>query len=154
MAGKCEKINGKWRLTSEASAARQRNIRAADPEKRDRMNERQRLWRANNPEKYMLQCARERAKKCGMEFNLEVEDIVIPTHCPVLGMEMNPHKRDMYSTPSLDRIDSTKGYVRGNVHVISTRANLLKKDATPGELRLLADYFTLLHNQLDVCPAA
>jgi hypothetical protein len=40
---------------------------------------------------------------------------------------------------SLDRIDHQKGYVPGNVRVISLRANLLRKDITPEELRALAD---------------
>jgi hypothetical protein len=41
----------------------------------------------------------------------------------------------------LDRVDNTKGYVKGNVIVVSRRANVLKKDATLNELRQLADYY-------------
>lgn len=40
---------------------------------------------------------------------------------------------------SLDRIDSSKGYIKGNVWVISLRANRIKNDSTPDELRLIAD---------------
>jgi hypothetical protein len=40
---------------------------------------------------------------------------------------------------SLDRIDSSKGYVKGNIWVISLRANRIKNDSTPQELRLIAD---------------
>jgi hypothetical protein len=40
---------------------------------------------------------------------------------------------------SLDRIDSSKGYIKGNVWVISLRANRIKNDSTPQELRLIAD---------------
>ena len=41
---------------------------------------------------------------------------------------------------SLDRIDGNKGYVPGNVNVVSLRANLLRKDMTNRELRALADF--------------
>lgn len=44
------------------------------------------------------------------------------------------------NTPSLDRIVPHKGYVPDNVCVISWRANRLKSDASPAELRMLADY--------------
>jgi hypothetical protein len=43
---------------------------------------------------------------------------------------------------SLDRIDREKGYVPGNVRVVSLRANLLRKDSTYEELRALADFFS------------
>jgi hypothetical protein len=59
------------------------------------------------------------------------EDIVIPDTCPLLGTPME--------SPSLDRIDSTKGYVKGNVWVISNRANTLKNDATLTELKTLVE---------------
>ncbi|WP_157272543.1 hypothetical protein [Azonexus hydrophilus] len=122
------------------AAKRERRIRET-AEGRAALNSKQRQYRIDNPERYMLSCAKERAKRLGLEFNLDLSDIVIPTHCPVLGIELNPANRDMYSTPSLDRIDSRKGYTKGNVIVVSTRANLLKKDATPDELRMLADFY-------------
>jgi hypothetical protein len=41
---------------------------------------------------------------------------------------------------SVDRIDNARGYVAGNVCIISQRANLLKKDATVDEVRSLLRY--------------
>lgn len=83
-------------------------------------------------QKRLLASARARAAKYGRAFDIELCDIVIPDTCPVLKIPMN--------SPSLDRIDSAKGYVKGNVRVISARANLLKSNATVGEIELvLAD---------------
>ena len=82
---------------------------------------------ANTPrEKRLWNAAKSRAARKGREFNIELSDIVIPAVCPVLGTSM--------VGPSLDRIDSNKGYVKGNVRVISKRANTLKNNATIKEL--------------------
>jgi hypothetical protein len=74
----------------------------------------------------------------GLSFDLEVSDIVIPSHCPVLGVPLDcAAKRPSANLPSLDRIDNSKGYVKGNVWVISWRANVVKGSATHAELRAL-----------------
>lgn len=81
-----------------------------------------------------------------IEFALTEADLAWPTHCPVLGMELNyPGKfRHDPAGASFDRLDSVLGYVRGNVIVISWRANSLRKDATPAELRAVADFYEFL----------
>jgi hypothetical protein len=74
---------------------------------------------------------------------LTLEDIPdIPTHCPVftwiaLEYRVGEGRRD--NSPSLDRIDNTKGYVKGNVRVISWRANNLKGNAIDQELTALGN---------------
>lgn len=118
---------------------------------------RQRAHYKNNPQLYREKRVKEnaqverrihirvksRAKREGTLFNLDVSDIVIPKVCPVLGIKLvTTNQGSGYHTnsPSLDKIDPTKGYTKGNVRVISARANLLKNDATAHELRLvLAD---------------
>lgn len=86
----------------------------------------------------LLISARHRAKINSLDFNLEIDDIIIPDRCPIFGNKFYKHP-DMRNSPSLDRIDSTKGYIKGNVWVISRRANIIKNDATPAELRMIAD---------------
>jgi hypothetical protein len=86
-----------------------------------------------------------RAKKKGLEFTITVEDIVVPTHCPILGMEMSRGTlTERAASPSLDRIDNSKGYIQGNVQVISLRANRMKNDATIQELKALITYLESL----------
>ena len=82
-------------------------------------------------EKRLYNAAKSRAAKAGREFDIDLSDIAIPTVCPVLGINME--------TPSLDRINSSKGYVKGNVRVISMRANMLKSNATIEELTLIIE---------------
>jgi hypothetical protein len=95
-----------------------------------------------NPERRLLIRAKCNAKRKGVPFNLCVDDIQIPEFCPVLGLKLVVSvsgKSD--ASPSLDRIIPALGYVRGNVIVVSWRANELKSDATAEELRKIADFY-------------
>ena len=87
-------------------------------------------------EKSIYDRAKENSKRGGYEFNLEKSDIVTPIHCPYLGIELSYNKKDgkLDNYCSIDRIDSTKGYVKGNVQVISHLANTMKSSATTEEL--------------------
>jgi hypothetical protein len=99
-------------------------------------------WQRDNPEKQLLIQIRHRAKRNKIPFSLTIEDIVIPTYCPLLGIELQRGVGTgghCDSSPSLDRIDPKLGYERGNVWVISNRANRIKNDATVKELRMIAD---------------
>jgi hypothetical protein len=107
-----------------------------------------------NIERVLLCSARVRAKKKNIPFDIDVSDIVVPTHCPVLGIpifvtmrENQETKRNLPNSPSLDRIQPKLGYVRGNVQVISWRANDLKKDATLEELKALVLHLQKLEDQ-------
>lgn len=73
--------------------------------------------------------AKGRAKKKGRDFNIEVSDIVIPLICPLLGIPILKSKGKISdNSPSLDCFNPSKGYVKGNVWVISQRANSLKRE--------------------------
>lgn len=77
--------------------------------------------------------SKHRAKKSGIEFDIHERDIIIPEVCPLLGTPLIPGgKRN--NLPSLDRIDNTKGYIKGNVWVISLKANTMKQDASIEQL--------------------
>jgi len=110
-------------------------------------------WETSNPKKVMLKAARNRAKAKGWEFDIEVEDIVIPDTCPLLGIPLvssrGTHGPKDHS-PSLDRIDSDRGYVKGNVWVISNRANRIKTDATAEEILMVGQNLLKL-NETPTC---
>jgi hypothetical protein len=103
------------------------------------VKERRRGYKKNDPIAYMLYAAKNRAKEKGLPFTISKADISIPTHCPALGIPLEPSAglaKD--NSPSLDRIDSSAGYEPGNVAVISARANKLKNDSTSDELYRVA----------------
>ena len=85
----------------------------------------------SNIKKFILRNARSRAISKGLEFNLTEEDIILPTHCPILGVPLSKDGR-RYGY-SLDKIDPKGGYVKENVWVISQLANAMKWDSTPEE---------------------
>lgn len=88
------------------------------------------------PEYFMLHNAKTRAKKRQEPCTITVEDIVIPERCPILGIPLAVNTGLLGpGSPSLDRFDPSLGYVPGNVWVISHRANSMKNDASPEELR-------------------
>ena len=94
---------------------------------------------SNTKEYRMWKSAQERAIKKGWEFSILVEDIQIPEVCPLLNTPLIIGDRNY--TPSLDRIDSTKGYTKDNIWVISHRANQIKNDATIEELEQITNNF-------------
>ena len=101
-----------------------------------------------DPERYvkrLLAGARNRARSRGLEFSITKADVVIPDICPILGLRLGwGVGSPIPSSPSLDRIDSTKGYVVGNVRVISHRANSLKSNISISEVRSLLTYMESL----------
>jgi len=86
----------------------------------------------------MLRTARHRAKQKGIPFDLALDDIALPVLCPVLGIELAVGEGKQHpASPSLDQIIAGAGYVKGNVRVISNRANSLKNNGTLDELRAI-----------------
>lgn len=101
-------------------------------------------WKSNNPISALLSGRRSDAKKKGLDFTITEADVNIPDTCPVLGIPIictaGVSRTD--NSPSLDRIDNMKGYIPGNVVVVSWRANLLKKNASIKELTLMYKFYS------------
>lgn len=130
-----------YEANKEREAARNKAYRT---ENRKRHAENKTALRHREPSRFMLLRVRGRAKATGQDFNLTIEDCVIPETCPVLGIPLTYAGARTDNTASMDRIDSAKGYTKGNVHVISYRANRIKNDATVAELLKVAAYFQAL----------
>lgn len=96
----------------------------------------------------LLRSAKQRAKKRGYEFSISRDDITIPANCPCCGgvvVVNTSTKRAFRRSPSLDRIDSTKGYIASNVAVICWNCNNLKGSATADELEMVARWVRSLN---------
>lgn len=91
-----------------------------------------------NVESELLNHARNRAKQKKLDFNLERCDIIIPELCPVFGIQIGFHAKQ--SVPTLDRIDNNKGYIKGNIQVISSKANRLKNNGTIEDFKKIITY--------------
>jgi hypothetical protein len=130
--------------------------RAKDKERREankpEIYERTRRWYQQHPEyvneyrlrrleAHLLKSAKSRAKTYDIPFDITEADIVIPDICPALGIPLDrAGKKGVFNSLTLDKIIPELGYVRGNVQVVSCRANRLKSDATAEELEALAAY--------------
>lgn len=95
-------------------------------------------WSQVPLEKRIYHRVKARAKKKGVEFNIELEDIVIPEECPVFRVSFV--YGDHLWTPSLDRLDNAKGYIKGNIQIISNKANMMKSSASLEELERLVEW--------------
>lgn len=113
--------------------------RAANPEKHRAAVRRHYL---KNITKALANAARQRARRLGLECTIDAPDIAIPLVCPVFGIPIIPANGRMSdNSPSVDRIDSTRGYTPDNILVVSWRANRLKSDATLGEMVALVKFY-------------
>lgn len=112
------------RLRANSATYRERNKAAVAASNRKQAE----VLRVNAPEKLLFYAAKQRAKSGGLDFDITVADVVIPEFCPVFGTKFV--RGDNKLAASLDRIDPARGYVKGNVQVISRLANTMKNDAT------------------------
>lgn len=100
--------------------------------------------RVRNPRAHLVIDARARAKRYGLPGTITTAEIEWVTHCPVFGIELfygrTKGNGQRWNSATLDRKDNTKGYVPGNVFVISHRANRLKQDATIEQLEQILAY--------------
>ena len=121
------------------------------PEVKKRMKEYKKNWGQSFVGK--LSIVKSRSKKKNLEFNLTIEylESIYPKNnmCPLLNIPLDWKSSYKHpSTPSLDRIDSSKGYIKGNVQWVSWRANQLMSNATPYELLMLAQNYKNIYDKV------
>lgn len=108
----------------------------------------------------MVSDSKRRAKKKQLDHDIDSNylESIAPLRCPYLDIELRWHSqygtgvmnRPFPNSPSLDRIDSSKGYVKGNVIIVSHRANAIKHNASEQELIEIGRRLAALKMQL-VC---
>lgn len=95
---------------------------------------------ARHPEWAIWHRAKKRAARRGLAFDIPLESVFIPPFCPVLGLPLSVVDGRSLNSPSLDRIDPTKGYVQGNCRVVSDHVNRIKSNLDLVALKARADF--------------
>jgi len=106
-----------------------------------------------NPEISAFTNLRKRSKRKNIPMEVTVEDIkkAFPNDmiCPVLGIKMEVGlKNKNVNSPSIDKIIPEKGYVPGNIIVVSMKANLIKSFATPDEIIKVGKFYQKLLEEI------
>ena len=114
----------------------QRNPEAAAKRAKD--------WRRNHQEQMLHISAKRRAARLNLPFDIEISDIIIPEKCPITGLILAINQGNVtgpaMNSPTLDRIHPELGYVKGNIAVISFKANKWKSDMTKQDVETLLNY--------------
>ena len=84
--------------------------------------------------KTLMRVTKLRCEKLNIEFNLDYDDFKIPEICPIFKTKIVSGSNRSNNSPSIDRFDNSKGYVKGNVWIISDRANRLKSNLSKEDL--------------------
>lgn len=106
-------------------------------------NQRRRNLHRLDPRIRLRGGAKGRAKKQGIYFNLKsYKDLPkVPKLCPVFNEPLivgSGVATDF--SPSLDRIDNNRGYIKRNIQIISRKANQMKSNATLEDIEKLYNY--------------
>lgn len=111
------------------------------------ISEKGKAKRRINPSNELLKKAKQRAKKNGLTFDLTLEDITVPNKCPILGLNLEVGDGKLHDcSPTIDRIDTSLGYLKNNIQVISHKANRMKSDASVSELKLFAKWVRCIYD--------
>jgi len=144
---RCKTCYQKWRQKYQDSGRRAIMTQARkDSDKfkfldKEYMKERASIYREKNPLSVMLTTAKCRAKLKGLEFSIDISDLIMPDKCPIFSIPLFKGKNNCCNnSPSLDRKDNSKGYIKGNVYIISNKANKFKRNFSIEEVESLLKY--------------
>lgn len=93
----------------------------------------------------LLNASKQRAKLKNREHTITLNDLIelypVDNKCPVFGFSLEFNSAGFRETsPSIDRIDSNKGYTKENIQIISWKANRMKSSATIEDLEALVAF--------------
>lgn len=136
-----EKLLDKWKIKRD-------NL---TQEQKEDIANKSKNWYRKDIRKRLLWRAKDRSNRLGLDCNLTVEDIVIPEKCPLLEIPFKyGSKHDKWFTYSIDRIDNTKGYIKGNIQIISYLANTMKSQAAIPQLITFAKNILIQFKDEDI----
>lgn len=99
---------------------------------------------------YIIRNSKYCAKRRGIHFDLKYTDFELPEYCPILGIKIEYEgDGNSPSHATLDRIDNSKGYIPGNVMIISRLANAMKNEATFEQLQSFITNYAYLINYVN-----
>lgn len=125
-----------------------RKLYVQRPHVKERRCEIAKKWNRKNIASVLCTKAKKRAKDYNIPFNITKEDIVIPELCPILGIKLEVSSgKTSDNSYTLDKIVPELGYIKGNVVVLSHRANRIKSDANQVEIEMLLKWFKSLNNE-------
>jgi DNA-binding CsgD family transcriptional regulator len=100
---------------------------------------------------YIIRNVKFSAKRRDIEFSICYRDFDLPEYCPLLGVKLTYRGDGDFNgndRATLDRIDNSKGYIPGNVWVLSRLANTMKNEATNEQLHIFCqNILSMLENQ-------
>ena len=101
---------------------------------------------------YIIRNSKYCAKRRNIEFSIKYTDFELPEVCPILGIKLEygaGHDGNAPQHATLDRIDNTKGYVPGNVMIVSRLANAMKNEASFNQLQTFITNYSYLINYIN-----
>jgi len=105
------------------------------------------LFRAvNESDHWIIRSKRGNKRRQRTELSVEYYKTLIVDTCPLLNVKLtysNFEGRTPDNYATLDKIDPNRGYVEGNVQIVSFRANTLKSNATLEELKMIVKNWTI-----------
>lgn len=114
----------------------------------DKEKLRRKRYKDSHPKKvwaaYAKRDAKNRAAKKGLPFDISVAYVesLQTDECPVFGTKFQwmGNGKIKPTSPSLDRIDPSKGYIEGNLVIISSKANSIKSAYKSKDLYKVAQW--------------
>ena len=124
-----------WRSRNKARQA------ALNKNHRQRVRQKEQEDRVLRVEGNRARAMKQSANKRGLPFEIDGLALSLPDRCPMLNIPLD--WRDRNNTPTIDRIDNTKGYIPGNVWVISHKANVMKQEMPIEVARMVTNPWAL-----------
>lgn len=90
---------------------------------------------------YMIRNIKGASKRRGIEFDLDYRDLTLVDKCPLLDIPLKCMTEKGFNDndrATVDRIDNSRGYVKGNVWIISRLANAMKNEASLDQLEFFS----------------